>query len=299
MNETDNSIINFFSKLSSRKTENTLSDIIASACNSSFLFKKIFLDFIFPNESVIDKCPSKIEREVLDDNGKNRFDLYFEITKDKKYIIENKIYDSNDHFAEYTKLFPKSHIGFIANYDVSNIKYKNKHTWKDFYKYLNSKISLFSKDEKKMVKGILSYIQGACGIIKERTFSLNDLNDLGYFIKLLKVLLEEKHFSFINKAKGSSEERLGYWTEKNNRTYWFGIFLAENPGFDIYGAIYDRKINDKSKKKYSDYAFESKELGSTCFKLKKNYLDNLSSKSGRDKKLKILKGFIDEIESRQ
>jgi len=160
-------------------------------------------------------------------------------------------------------------------------------------------INLFSNDEKKLIKGILSYIQGVCGIMEERNFSLNDLNDLGYFIQQLKFLLEEKNFSIINKAKGSSDERLGYWTEKNNRTYWFGIFLSENSGFDIYGTIYNSEIKDKSKKKYSDYALESKELGSTVFRLQKNYLDKLSSKSRCNKKLEILNEFIDEIEGRK
>ncbi len=299
MKNSNQSVMNFFSCLSYMGNENTLSDLITAACNSSYLFKRMFLEFIFPNAFIMSKCPSDIEREVSINNEKVRFDLYFCIKDDTEYIIENKIYDSNDHFTEYTKLFPNEQIGFIANYDVSHIKYKNKHTWKEFYNYLNNNISLFSGDEKKVVKGLLEYIQGACGIMQERNFYLKDLRDLGFFIKKLGKILEEQGFSLNNRARGSSNDRVGYWVEKYNRAYWFGLYLNENKaeGYCIWGAIYNYELKTKSKNIYSEYDPKYKELDSIWFKLKNSYLDALSSKLDYDNKIEIIKGFIDEIEN--
>ena len=297
--ENENHPINkFFKSLSYRGNENTLSDIIVAACNSSSFFKEIFLDFIFPNDCIINKCPSEIEREVSKDNGRNRFDMYFISNKGEEYVIENKIYDTKDHFSKYTKSFPNVKFGFIANYDVSNIKYENKHTWKEFFNHLKTNFSSFSEDEKILAEGILNYIQGVCGIMEERNFKLDDINDLGFFIKTLKVILEGKDFAINNQAKGSADDRLGYWVYKNDRSYWFGLYLndVKTDAFSLWGAIYKYKTKTPPKTKYTEYYPNCNELDSKWFKLKNKYLENLSSDLGYNEKIKILKDFIKEIE---
>lgn len=298
MNKPENSIINFFSSLSYRGNENALSDIIAAACNSSPLFKKTFLEFLFPNDSIISKCPSEIEREVSKNSGRTRFDLYFTTIDGTEYIVENKIYDKNDHYKEYSKLF-SNHIAFIANYDVKNVQYSNKHTWKEFYNHLNKKLSLFTGAEKSLIEGILNYIQGICGIMEKRKFNLNKLSDLGYFISTLKTLLEENGFSINNQAKGSDFNRIGFWVYKNDRSYWFGIYLDVNKddGYGIWGAIYSYELKDNLNAGYSEYHSEFNDLNSKWFRLKKVYLKKLSSETlSYEKKISILKAFIEEIE---
>ena len=300
MYEPNNVINNFFYSLSTRGNENYLSDVIAAACNSSFTFKKIFLEFIFQNDNIMSKCPSEIEREFTKNNGKIRFDFYFTTTDGTEYIIENKIYDRNDHYEDYSTI-KLEHIGFIANYDVSNIKYLNKHKWQDFYNELKKALNIFSEDEKRLAESLLNYIQGVCGIMEQRKFNITDLNDLGYFIQILKEIMKEKGYSINNKAKGSSEVRIGFWGYKEPRSYWFGIYLSEdrNEGFSICGGIYNTKLqNIKSKKLiYSDFSNYNND-NSNWFKLKENYLQKLNGKSTEySKEIEIIQNFIDEVES--
>ncbi len=98
-----NIINEFFLSLSGRSNENALSDIIASTCNVCYNFKKLLLDFFYPGENLIDICSSEIEREVWSDDSEVRFDLYFSTNNNIQYIIENKIFNNNDHYNEYCK----------------------------------------------------------------------------------------------------------------------------------------------------------------------------------------------------
>lgn len=297
INQTSN-MNSFFSYLASRGNENYLSDIIAAACNSCFTIKKIFLEFIFPDENIMGKCPSEIEREFSDDNGKYRFDFYFTTNDGTEYIIENKIYDKNDHYKDYSGL-NSEHIGFIANYDVSTIKYKYKHTWKDFYLHLRKKC-YFSENDIPLIEGITYYIKEACGIMEDRNFNLSDLNDLGYIIQKLKEIMKEKGYEINNKAKGCTENRIGFWGYKEPRSYWFGIYLDINKteGFAVWGGIYNYKIEQKNLKlSYSEYHSEYDNDSSNWFKLKKEFLYILQNEDvSINEKTRIIKDFINEIE---
>ena len=243
----ENNLFNtFFNYLSTRGNENYLSDVISAACNSCNQFKKLFLDFFFPNEDLMNKCPSEIEREFSIKKGKYRFDFYFTTAKGDEYIIENKIYDTNDHYNDY-KDIPFENIGFIANYDIQNIKYIHKYTWKEFYDYLRKNMEYAKGEELVLLESILSYIRGACGIMEKRDFYLNKLDDLGYIVKVLKELLKEANFEINNKAKGSNEYRIGFWSYKV-KSYWFGIYLSNDnkDGFSIWGGIYNYTIKNKA-----------------------------------------------------
>ena len=293
--EKDNHLFSdYFTYLSSRGNENYLSDIIAAACNSCAKFKKLFLDFVFPEEDLMSKCSSEIEREVWSEDGSLRFDFYFTTNTNEEYIIENKIYDPHDHYDSYTSIYKEDHIGFIANYDVSSILYTHKHTWKNFYTYLKNNLELFTEEEFMLVEGIINYIKGACGIMEERKFDLNKLIDLGYFMQLFKEILKEKGFEINNQAKGSSEERIGFWCYKESG-YWFGLYLYTDAeeGFSLWGGIYDYKIKQNSVQKLKYASYDQNDTTNNCcwFKLKEEQLNKLSDD------ISILKNFIDEVEN--
>ena len=285
----------YFSYLSYRGNENSLSDIIAAACNSCSKFKNLFLEFFFPKEGLMNKCPSDIEREVCSEDETLRFDWYFTTNDEKEYIIENKIYDRNDHFTAYTQVYNEKQIGFIANYDISQIQYSHKHTWKNFYGYIKKNLKLFTGEELLLIESILNYIKGACDFMEERKFDLKKLKDLGYFINLLKEILKDKGFEINNKAKGSTDERIGFWTYKNNRSYWFGLYLHDegNAGYSFWGAIFDYEIKQKNfnNLKLADYHEEDKSENCRWFKLKIAQLNKVSED------ISIVRDFIDEVEN--
>lgn len=296
-----NCINDFFINLSRFETENALSDIIAATCNTCFQFKKLFLEFVFSNKDLNTKCPTEIEREVWSDDNKFRFDFYFTTTDNEKYVIENKIYDPHDHFEDYTKDLTEDHIGFIANYNVIEKKYTHTHTWKEFYNFIKLKRNEFTKDELLLVDGVLQYIQEGCGIMEERNFNLSSVKDLRYFIKALENMLQKHNFEINRKARGSSEERLGFWCYKKN-SYWFGLYLHDelNDGFSIWSGIYNYKMKETKYEKLEYSVYHDDDTSENCnwFKLKDNYLNKLSDESIEyTEKLKILEDFILEIES--
>ena len=296
--ETKNIFNDFFSYLSCLGNENALSDIIAATCNTSYEFKKLFFDFFFPGENLISKCSSEIEREVTSKDGKQRYDFFFSTNDNEEFIIENKIYDPHDHFKEYTTFFPENHIGFIANYHLDKISYSHKHTWEEFYNILQANIQKFQKTELILINGVINYIREACGIMEQKDFSLNSLNDLGYFIQVLKKILVENGFEINNKAKGSSEIRIGFWTYKEGRSYWFGIYLSseKKEGFSLWAGIYNYEIKKTSSYNslvYTDYTNDN----SIWFKVKDPIVEKLTIESSYNEKYEIIKNFITEVES--
>lgn len=299
MNIKNDSINEFFSSLSKRGNENYLSDIIATGCNVSFTFKKIFLEFMFPNDNIMKKCPSEIEREVSVTKGRYRFDLYFTTSDNLEYVIENKIYDKNDHYKEYSKIINPTNLGIIVNYEITDdIKYKNKHTWKEFYNHVREINTSFSPNEKYIIEGLMNYIKGTCNIMNKRNFKLNNLRDLGYIISILKEILDAEGFEIISKAKGSSERRIGFWVYKKTRTFWFGISLNEETGFSFNGGLYNYNLNNKhhNNLKYSNLNSTKKDDNCLWFELKQDNINKLCNNSlDYDKKYTLIKNFINEI----
>lgn len=300
MNTKNEAVNNFFSYLSLRGKENYLSDIIATYCNVSFTFKKVFLEFMFPNDEIMSRCPSAIEREVSANKGKYRFDLYFSTVDGAEYVIENKIYDRNDHFNEYSKIIPNN-LGLITNYETTgSIKYKNKHTWLEFFNHIVKIKTIFPANEILLIEGLINYIKGTCNIMDERNFNLSKLNDLGYIIKLFKQIMDNAGYTINYRAKGSAENRIGFWGYKEPRSYWFGVYLDEEQGFSIWGGIYNYELKGKQFKnlKYSNFHSITKEDNCWWFELKQNYLNKLCNDSlDYDKKHKLIKDFINEIEA--
>lgn len=296
MNNNNNStFVEYFSYLSFYGSENKLSDVIASTCNISAKFKKLFLDFFFSGS--ISDYSSEIEREVSVKNV--RFDWYFS-SGNNEYIIENKIFDINDHFNEYPELIDEKRIGFIANYDVTNIKYTNKHTWEDFYSYLTNKKSNFAEEEQKLIECILVYIKGVCGFMEEKKFSLSNLNDLGYVVQVFKEIMKKKGYEINYKSKCSAEDKMGFWgyDNKKRRSCWFGLYFSANieDGFSIWGGIYDYEIKEKNiNLEYTEFIPDDKTDNCSWFKLKSGYLSKLIKNKDYKNNYEIIKNFIEEV----
>lgn len=288
-------IINdFFINLAVYGSENSLSDVIAAAYNSNSEFRKLFIKFFFKDDKVLKRIPSGIQREVS--SGNCRYDLVIP-TEESDYIIENKRYNEDDHYDKYKKQCEEERIAFIANYDISDIKYKNKHTWKEFCDYINEN-SKSAVKKGSLISCILDYIKGVCNIMKEKQFNVMELKYLGYVIKVVEEILNDNGFKINRKAKGSSEEQIGFWVEKNERVYWFGFYFTEDD-YGFWGEIYNSKLKTKSfdSLKYAEYSNESTE-DSKWFSLKKAKFDLLNSeKTSFEQKEKVLKEFILEIES--
>ena len=106
---------NFISNLSLRlNSENNLSDITWTMCQTSDAFQNVFLQFFFPKEKFTEVY---LQRELPDEDC--RPDFYFE-HDGKVFLIECKIWDRNHHFEQYTKQFKISNeqLGYITNYPM-------------------------------------------------------------------------------------------------------------------------------------------------------------------------------------
>lgn len=128
----------FFSALTERMgNENDLSDITYVLCQANEDFKNFFVSFCFDEELKA----YDLEREYS--NGNSRPDFFFIDQNQTERLIEVKIWDRKQHFAQYSKDFPEAKYAFIANYGLDS-KEKNEaekkgwkiKQWKDFQKKL-------------------------------------------------------------------------------------------------------------------------------------------------------------------
>jgi len=102
-----NEMKSFFQHLGSFNKENDLSDIIYFGCISSHLFKQLFLKHVFPDIDINNITNiDDIEREVWSEDKSCRVDFKF-IVNDEIYLVENKIYDLDDHYEFYPEKFTK------------------------------------------------------------------------------------------------------------------------------------------------------------------------------------------------
>lgn len=201
----------FFQAFASRQnSENDLSDIIYAACESSESFKELFIHFFFPE---IDN-PSEIYMERESSQKNSRVDFLL-ISDDYTYIIENKIYDRNQHFGEYDKAFniPPERFGYITNYDVFEKKnyYLSQgyriHTWKEFYHYL-----LLHTEEDEISKCVLNYIKSVCSIISiKETMKLSSLTSLTIFFEILKKIFNVETDQYISEYYINNCKQETFW----------------------------------------------------------------------------------------
>lgn len=154
-------IESFFRMLAVRKkNENDLSDMTYAMCRTSDKFQTAFIRFFFEDQIPEEECCSfEIEREYS--KGKCRPDFYF-LYGDKEYLIENKIFDRQQHFEDYVATFaiPNEQLGYITNYPLSKKGFRT-HTWHQFYDYVSRNIP---EEESDLWKGYLSYVEKCCNL---------------------------------------------------------------------------------------------------------------------------------------
>lgn len=188
-------LVKFISNLSQRfRSENDLSDVTWTMCQTSDRFQRAFLQFFFP--CLPDNCGEIwIGREDSKDDSRPDFIFYH---NDETYLIENKIGDKNHHFEQYVKTFKiePSHLGYIANYPIVKDGF-DTHTWRELYFYLNKRVP---DEEKQLWEAYLEYIKDVCCIF----ISHNPMNLQGMFSLYTFYRCLDDVFVFDNKVFTSS-----------------------------------------------------------------------------------------------
>lgn len=310
-------IENFISNLSLRlNSENNLSDITWTMCQTSDIFQSVFLQFFFPKEKLTEVY---LQRELPDEDS--RPDFYFE-HDGKVFLIECKIWDRNHHFEQYTKQFkiPNDRLGYIANYPIVKEGFV-VHNWTELYTYLKKHIP---QQELELWSGYLEYIKRVCYIfIPEQPMNLDGMFSLYTFYRSLDEVIvcdSDKYTSILcgksNTYYGSGlklSPKIGvmgkYFQVKFKKTRlkqtigWIGVYFErEHPqiciGFDywddwgkpVYNLLCDN-IEKTKKGKYHDGFYE--EGGAIWFDFNKsekfNNLDNVS------KQIALLKSYFNEV----
>lgn len=311
-------IENFISNLSLRlNSENNLSDITWTMCETSDLFLTAFLDFFFPKEKFGEVF---LQREFSDEDC--RPDFYFD-HEGKVFLIECKIWDrSNPHFEQYTKQFkiPNEQLGYITNYPMVKEGFVI-HTWTELYTYLKKRIP---QQELELWNGYLDYLKQVCNIfIPEKPMNLDGMFSLYTFYRSLDevVVCDGERFTSTLCGKNNTNYGSGvklspqrgvmgkYFQVKFKKTRlkqtigWMGVFFdCEHPqicvGFDywkdwgkpVYNLLCDN-IDKAKKGKYHDGFYE--DGGAIWFDFNKeekfNSLDNVS------KQIALLKSYFNEV----
>ncbi len=178
-------ISKFIQNLSSRfRSENDLSDITWTMCETSEKFKYHFIKFFFPDIIITDTAI--LTREKSGDGSRPDFILE---TKNGIFLIENKISDKNHHFEQYAKAFniTAERLGYITNYPLSKAGYKT-HTWREFYLYTYNHIP---QEESDLWTSYLYYLKSVCYIfITDKPMQLTGMFSLYTFYRSLDDVFE-------------------------------------------------------------------------------------------------------------
>lgn len=305
----------FFLNLSERLyDENSLSDITWAFAKANPDFMKIFMG-LFHFDFNIDE-PWNIYRESSENDSRPDFIIE---QGDKRFIVENKIYDRNNHFEQYAKTFDKDKRGFIANYRVpmeTERKYGfSRATWEDLIGIISREINnLDPLDEgTKMLQAYTEYVKEVCGIVEMKEMRLDKLVSLYHFNKLVEHIVrssvEGYECELINQGKCFGESYSGRYfalsrTGDKIKVYpWLGIWYGETPP-----SIYMSFRKDWCPKFHKDYDINKRNEGNYFappyhneddydaleFELKHDVLQEFSGAS-LDKQKTILSKFFAEI----
>lgn len=151
-------LYNFIQNLSYRfRSENDLSDVTWTMCETSKKFKSFFIRFFFSNLNNIETVILFREKS----NEDSRPDFILE-TNQGIYLIENKINDKKHHFEQYIKTFniTADRLGYITNYPLLKAGFKI-HTWREFYLYAKDHIP---HEESDLWSSYLEYLKSVCDI---------------------------------------------------------------------------------------------------------------------------------------
>lgn len=202
-------VIKFFDCIAERmRNENDLSDVTWAMLQTSDTFLDAFLSFFFPDVAFSEVY---IEREKSEDDS--RPDFHFQYNG-STYVIENKIYDQNHHFEQYTSTFNVSpdRLGYITNYPMKHKPFII-HTWTEFYCYLKKK--KVPQSERNLWDGYLSYIKNVCSIeIFTKRMNLDGMYSLYEFYNVL-----DEVFAFDTEEYSSQVYNSNYDTHQGGNTY--------------------------------------------------------------------------------
>ena len=196
----------FFESLAERLyKENALSDMTYALCQSDEAFKQFFLDFFFGDGIVEGKV--EMEREASFDAGRPDFCIR---AGKEVYLIEVKIWNNNQHFAQYQSILSEEmpnedlcgHLGYIANYKIDKgtlskedaaayevvcAAGKTVKTWKEFV----LRLERYSALNDSMIQGYLDYVRSVCpfddfSLPKDASVNISDFKCIGDFIRGLE-----------------------------------------------------------------------------------------------------------------
>jgi hypothetical protein len=230
----------FFTHLSERlNDENGLSDVTYAFLKADSQLAKLFMGhFNFDFDAT---KPYEVLREFADDDCRPDF----RIEQDEKvYIIENKIYDVNDHFPQYADKFGEAGRGFIANYRADEETAKRHSftctTWGAFVNELEGvKKSDVVFDDKSwsLLQAYIKYVREVCCIVKLKEIRFDNIDSLYHFNKLTEQVILSSvagyECSLYKGGKSFSETGSGWYfsmKKKGGRTEiypWFGIWYGD------------------------------------------------------------------------
>lgn len=309
----------FISNLSFRfRSENDLSDVTWTMCQTSDRFQCVFLKFFFP--WLADDCAKvNIEREPA--NNDSRPDFVFDFDG-KTYLIENKIGDKNHHFEQYVKAYKiePSQLGYIANYPIKKEGF-NTRTWKELYLHLKDNIPV---DEQPLWDAYLEYVKDVCYIyLPTKPMNLNGMTSLYTFYRGLddvfainRVEFESSLYDSRKDTKGGGNNYgsprdgiMGKYFElkfkgiRINKTWgWMGVYFEREDPLTCIGFRYEegwgkpvysflsQQEEGIPKGKLSTAPYEEDGAYWFDFKVPKNF-DTISL----DKQMKLLKDFFEEV----
>jgi len=305
-----------FRDLGKRLTkENHLSDITWALANNIEEFRKLFMD-LFKFEAT-GQDPVGLEREKMLENG-SRPDFLLDLG-DRYLLIENKIYDRNYHFDQYSGPLDgkkKGTFGIIINHKMDEVwrQKATSHnfmvlTWKDVIDQI--KRTHFSSEARPYMNAYVNYIVEVCSIMEIKEIRFEKLNSLTYFVNLIKKIISEfegdgveidlypaqRAFGsswsgqyFIIKRKGSQKAIYPFW----------GIYYGEDPPCIFFAFEKDwckdiyLKYKDKKMKKEIFYIETYAAEPQIEFILNDEKFDKFE-KGGLDLQEEILKDFFQKV----
>ncbi len=306
-------ITNFISNLAYRFTsENDISDITWTMCYTSDRFKKLFLNFFFPEFS-FDRV-AKFEREYSKDDS--RADFYIESDGDR-FVIECKKGDRNHHFQQYCDTYDidSKHLGYIVNYYHEEEGFEVK-TWEQLYDFISENMPTDDDREKELFCGYLEYLKGVCNIIKiTKKMELKGIHSLYSFRVILKQILEshktEKYslswynnefkesyygYNFKVTAEGKKDIWLpiGLWFAYERPILTIGVWRNEGWGKPFYEII-DSKKDILEGCLYADKPYF--EDNSYYFEATGRFYSEFKNAETVEEQREVLIKFIDEVVS--
>lgn len=304
--------------------ENDLSNITKILCDISPFFKKVFINFFFPDLDV--KKVDSIDREIpAPKNRSSRVDLYLTIMDDPlPYLIEVKIGDKNQHFGQYERDYniPSHRLGYITNYTLVQPGYDIK-TWEQFYNHLSKKIKKIKDGlEKELCIGFLHFLKSSCNIIKlDKPMNFNTLQSLYQFFMVLRPLMniESTEYSMVPSrfyAPAANGLPMGiqliefYLTPKGKKKSFYGwislYYDRETPLITLFLDGANKKVDSLIKnldlfksgktyeKPYADNDERWNRLG-VWFDMKKSTFKKFAEATTIEEQNRILQNFIVEI----